>query len=125
MHSNKKPFDFDDYDCIGGVNGIDVWARRVRSGDQWDIILVYPDGVNFRFDIYLTRDPQVRKHQQREAMELLTLTNHQREELKGDAVYRILLLIKLFAPRMFRGNVNPGIARYMKDKEKEMSNADT
>ena len=118
MHSNKKPFDSDNYDCIGGVNGIDVWARRVRSGDQWDIILVYPDGVNFRFDIYLTRDPQVRKHQQREAMALLIPTNQ-------DAVYRILLLIKLFAPRMFRGNVNPDIVRYMKDKEKEMSNADT
>jgi hypothetical protein len=124
MHSNKKPFDFDDYDCIGGVNGIDVWARRTRSGEQWDIILVYPSGGYFQFDIYLTRDPQVRKHQQREAMVLLTLTT-QREELKGDAVYRILLLIKLFAPRMFRGNTNPDIVRYMKDKEKEMSNADT
>jgi len=116
MHSNPKPYDYYNYDCIGGVNGIDVWVRRVRSGDQWDICIVYPSGGYTRFDIYLTRDPQVRTNQRREAMELLSPRN-MRSELAGDGLYRILLLIKLFAPRMFRGNVNPDIVRYMNERE--------
>lgn len=111
MNVNQQPAGVGlDYTCIGGVEGIDVWVRHARHPEYWDVQLVFPDSASYYFfDTYLSRTASTNYNQRAAFRELRTVMEPRRSTL-----YHILLLIKLFAPYMFRGAVNPEITNYMK-----------
>jgi hypothetical protein len=96
------------YTCIGHVEEYDVLVRNRRSGEDWDVVLldIGTGRSDVRFDLYLCRDVQIRTIQKRRAATLGKVLD--RAEL-----FRVLAMVRCFAPHLSRGKQNPALVHVL------------
>ena len=96
------------YTCIGHVEEYDVLVRNRRSGNEWDVILLDNDRRNtdVRFDLYLSRDAAIRKNQIYRMAGIEGMIDRSK-------LFRVLAMVRCFAPRFSKGEQNPALVRVL------------
>jgi hypothetical protein len=102
MTMPKPPFSSDRHRCIGGVDDVaTVWAvdKRSNGRDEWDLIIQFNDGNSTFLDLFFTEGSSASLR----GMQTNMMNKFMNENcLSEDQRYRCLLLVKLFAPNLWK-----------------------
>ena len=113
---NMSRADDPHYKTIGGIEEYRVLARRVRYGQNWDVILEKENGYRYWFDLYTSRVSMIRDTAERNTASVV-------RDLGHDRTFRVLLMVKLFAPHLWNEKKLPNVLKMI--YEKGMANAET
>ena len=98
---SNQPWMADKHRCIGGVDDVvTVWAvdKRANVRGEWDLILYFKDRSAF-LDIFFTEGSSTPLR----TVQVNVLNNFMADTgLTDDQRYRCLLLVKLFAPNLWK-----------------------
>jgi len=108
---NQPPFASERHRFIGGVDDVaTVWAvdKRANGRDEWDIIIQFNDGSAAFLDLFVSEGSSASLR----SVQVNVLNRFMNETpMSEDQRYRCLLLVKLFAPNLWKPKRMPSDLR--------------